>query len=98
MSTDVEGNRRLALLATEARELEKLTEHESWGILRARFEALRADDLTSLARQIMSDRVPSPEDLAERRGFWKGAEWVLNNPALAEKAYERANERTKRSG
>lgn len=83
-------DRRTAILGDYARDLGKLKDEPSWEILRERFEAMKKADVESLARKILTGTTPDAEHLAERRGFWKGAQWVIDNPDLAQQAFDRA--------
>lgn len=87
---EIEAKRKMAELGTYAQDLAKLKEHESWGVLRQRFEKMKEDDVRSLSHQLLSGREVDNTNLAFRRGFWKGAQWVLDNPDLAQQAFEKA--------
>lgn len=94
-------SRRVAKAGDVARELGKLKDHEAWPVLRQRFEELQQADVQQLARKIIVSGTVDPAAVQARHGFWKGAEWVLNNPDLAEIALKqalRALERTQDSG
>lgn len=49
------------------------------------------------AAALLRGRPVNQRKLDERRGFWKGAQWVLDNPDLADLAFEQAVKQMERN-
>lgn len=82
--TDEERMERARELKIKAGKLSTLTEHPAWATLRAEFETKRRKWFEVMVEAfIHRGEVP---DLQRNSDFWRGAEWVLNNPDLAEKS------------
>src|SRR5574341_1362785 len=75
---------KIRSLGDKGRELAKLTEHPAWLTLRREFEARRQTYLQRLAREMVVggiDAEPlSQRELDYQRGFFRGAQAVLDTP------------------
>lgn len=82
-----------------ARELSKLRDHPSWETLRSEYEKVRREEEERLLRKLTASGInAAPIDQREidyRRGFWAGAQWLLDNPDLADAALAAALKRTR---
>lgn len=81
---------RLAQLTERAHRLGKLKEHESWGELRALFEERRDKHYNGLLKQLLAGVEVDQRQIDRLAGFFKGAEWLLDNPDMAIDSLERA--------
>lgn len=88
--------RDVAKKGTIAQDLAKLTEHPSWPVLREEFAKAREQAERRLAREMLSGgETKEPVDQRKidyRRGFLRGAQAVLDQPELAQHAFEKALE------
>ena len=80
-----------------AARLGELREHPSWAELRAVLEERKAVHFRSLQRQLMAG-YHDQRYVDRMSGFFKGAEWILDNPDLAEKSLQNAIKRATRMG
>ena len=81
-----------------AARLGELREHPSWAELRAVLEERKAVYFRSLQRQLVSGSAVDQRYIDRVAGFFKGAEWILDNPDLAEKSLQNAIKRATRMG
>lgn len=97
---DADRARRLTELEQRARRLGELKEHPSWLLLREIFEAKRQRSFAVLMKQLMNGGAQAPpldqRTLDFERGFWAGANWILENPEQAEKTLQSALNRAER--
>ena len=70
--------------------LGELREHPSWAELRAVLEERKAVYFRSLQRQLVSGSAVDQRYIDRVAGFFRGAEWILDNPDLAEKSLQAA--------
>lgn len=81
-------------VAERAQGLSDLKKHPSWPVLRGIFDKRKKLFFERLAHQLMQGGITStPIDQREidyQRGFWAGAQWILNNPEMAERSLETA--------
>ena len=75
---------RVANLADRAARLGQLKDHDSWAELRTLFEERRAKHYKSLTDQLMAGSEIDQRYVDRTAGFFKGAQWILDNPDLAE--------------
>ena len=91
--------RKFAEKGDLARDLAKLTDHPSWGVLRESFDKAREKAELRLARQMYRGGEGHPEidqrEIDYQRGFWRGVQAVLDQPEYAGRAFVQAMERTK---
>ena len=87
---------KLARITERAARLGQLKEHPSWAELRALFEERRAKHYESLTRQLLAGAEIDQRHVDRTAGFFKGAEWILNNPDQAEDSLQRALEKAER--
>ena len=81
-----------------AARLGELREHPSWAELRAVLEERKAVYFRSLQRQLINGSAVDQRYIDRVAGFFKGAEWILDNPDLAEKSLQNAIKRATRMG
>ena len=81
---------KLAQLTERAHRLGKLKEHESWAELRGLFEERRARHYERLQKQLLAGGEIDQRYIDRLAGFFKGAQWVLDNPEMAEKSLDSA--------
>lgn len=88
---------RIRELGDRARELAKLMEHPSWDLLRLELDAKRSQFMARKTRELISGGIHADpvnqREIDYQRGFFAGAEWILNNPEMAEATLKKALER-----
>jgi hypothetical protein len=89
---------KLAEIKVRAARLSELKSHPSWAELRALLEERKARRFGLLQRQLIDGIAVDQRYLDRLAGFFKGAEWILDNPDMAEQSLERAVERALREG
>ena len=91
------NSRVIKELGDKAQDLSKLKDHPSWEVLRSEFEAKRLKYMDRLAARLMRGGLnANPLDQREidyQRGFFDGAQWILDNPEFAESSLENALKR-----
>jgi hypothetical protein len=75
---------KVAALAQRAQRLSKLKDHESWGELRALFEERQRKHFDNLTRQLLAGAEVDQRYVDRMAGFFRGAQWLLDNPEMAE--------------
>lgn len=84
-------------LGDRAQALTKLTAHPSWDVLRLELDRVRSLYMSRLVRRMTSGGIKGPaidqRELDYQRGFFSGAEWILQNPEKAEASLEEALQR-----
>ena len=70
-----------------------LQEQVGWKRLREIVRAERDSFLTSFAKSLWSGKEVDPVELAYFRGFYKGAEWIIETPEKVEAGLEAAASR-----
>lgn len=78
------------MLQARAFRLGKLKEHESWQELRSLFEERKQKHYTSLTKQLIDGAEIDQRWVDRIAGFFRGAQWILDNPDQAEKSLESA--------
>lgn len=77
-----------------AREMGKLVDQPAWGMLRDELANRRTQEFTRILRRMMHGGIdaslPSQRELDYKRGFFSGAQWILDNPDLAERSLKEA--------
>lgn len=90
----------IRVLGDRARELAKLADHPSWPVLKGEMARVRGVYQARLARRLTTGGInASPLDQREidyQRGFFAGAQWILDNPEMAEATLAKALERRER--
>jgi hypothetical protein len=89
---------QLAGLKVRAARLSELKSHPSWAELRALLEERKARRFGQVQRQLIDGLAVDQRYLDRLAGFFKGAEWILDNPDMAEQSLERAVEKALRQG
>lgn len=70
--------------------LTALTLHPSWEELRSEFDRKKARQEKQLLSELLRGEPLDQRRIDWFRGFWQGAEWILNNPEMAERSFKRA--------
>lgn len=81
---------RLADLRQRAARLSELKSHPSWAELRALLEERKSKRFGQVQRQLIDGVSVDQRYIDRMAGFFKGAEWILDNPDMAEHSLERA--------
>ena len=81
---------KLKVIGDRAQELSKLKKHPSWPVLREIFEGKKNQWFGSLARSLMAGQLVDQREIDRKAGFFAGAEWILDNPDMAEASLNRA--------
>lgn len=81
---------KVAALQERATRLGQLKTHPSWAELRALFEERRRKHYDNLARQLVAGAEIDQRYVDRMAGFFKGAQWLLDNPELAESSLKAA--------
>jgi hypothetical protein len=89
---------RVAQLQERAARLGELKEHPSWQELRSVFEARRRKHYDNLSRQLIAGSEVDQRYVDRMAGFFKGAEWLLDNPDFAESSLRAALKRAELFG
>lgn len=84
---------KVARLQERAVRLGELKAHPSWAELRAVFEERRRKHFDSLTKQLVAGLDVDQRHVDRMAGFFKGAEFVLDFPDLAESSLETALKR-----
>lgn len=84
---------KIADLTVLASRLGELKQHPSWGELRQLFENRRRKHFDLLARQLLAGNEVDQRYVDRMAGFFKGAEWILDHPDLAESSLKTALKR-----
>lgn len=87
---------KLAALAARAERLGRIKDHPSWHELRALFEERREKHYASLTSRLLAGAEIDQRQIDRTAGFFRGAEWILNNPDQAQDSLKRALEKAER--
>ena len=90
-----EGERaKVRLLKERAERMGGLKEAAGWQELRAELERrCQRDTKRLVTRYLRSGELVNQREIDYVRGFWAGAEWILDNPEMAEATFDRAMRR-----
>lgn len=89
---------KLADLRTRAARLSELKSHPSWAELRSLLEERKARRFDQVTRQLVAGEPVDQRYIDRMAGFFKGAEWILDNPDMAEQSLERAIDKARLMG
>lgn len=81
---------KVAALSQRAGRLHELKEHPSWAELRALFEERRDKHFKNLSRQLIAGAEVDQRYVDRMAGFFRGAQWILDNPEQAEQSLKTA--------
>lgn len=81
---------RVAALRERAAKLGELKQHPSWAELRQLLEERKSRRFQSMQRELIHGTPVDQRYVDRMAGFFKGAEWILDNPDMAEQSLERA--------
>lgn len=87
---------RLAAIADRAQRLSQLKQHESWQELRVLFEERRQKHFENLTSRLLAGAEVDQRHVDRLAGFFRGAQWILDNPDLAEASLEAALKKAER--
>lgn len=87
---------KVRALSDRASRLGKLKEHESWAELRALYEERKKKHFDALTRQLIAGTAVDQRYVDRMAGFFRGAEWLLDNPDMAEESLARALKKAER--
>lgn len=88
--------RKLAILSQRAQALGALKAHPSWGALRDVFKGKRRRYFENVTSRLMGGTVIDQRELDFQRGFYAGAQWLLDNVENAEEEFEKAMQQARR--
>lgn len=80
----------LARKKLRAARLAELRDHPSWAELQVVLNERRDRVFESMRRQLMAGEPADQRYIDRVAGFFVGAQWILDNPDMAENALERA--------